>query len=215
MESRESVTNGRLKGKNILVIDDEAGLREMLIFGLADEGCRVIGAASGREALEIVEKGSFDLAICDIMMPGMNGIDTLRGMKDVQPDIEVIMATGFATLQTAIDAMKAGAFDYIAKPYDLAQVRLVFAKAIEARDMRNRIIEMEEMNRMKSEFLVTKGRELLAPSRGIRDNAAELLSGVHGAFASTPMEIIRQIQVDAESLLRIVKSIADFSRRNV
>src|SRR5690348_12504714 len=101
----------------ILVIDDEPGLRDMLVFDLAKHGYQVATAANGAEGIRKVETESFDLVLCDIMMEGRSGVDVLKEIKNRCPDIEVIMATGHATLETAVESMKLGAYDYITKPY--------------------------------------------------------------------------------------------------
>src|SRR4051812_17235271 len=90
----------------VLIIDDESGLRDMLIFGLTDRGYHVVAAASGDEAIEKSKHESFDLMVCDIMMPGKTGVEVLKEVKAIQPDIEAIMATGYATLETAVESMK-------------------------------------------------------------------------------------------------------------
>src|SRR5688572_3543206 len=101
------------KKPHILVIDDEPGLRDMLLFGLTDRGYDVSAAASGEQAIEKISHHVFDVVVCDIMMPGKNGLEVLKEIKTLQPSIEVIMATGYANLETAVESMKQGAFDYI------------------------------------------------------------------------------------------------------
>src|SRR5690242_11051103 len=101
-------TESQTKPSNVLVIDDEAGLRDMLVFGLTDRGYRVVSAASGEEGLEKAKHENFDLVVSDIMMPGIGGVEVLKGIKEIQPNTEVIMATGYATLETAVESMKQG-----------------------------------------------------------------------------------------------------------
>src|SRR5690349_4242710 len=110
----------------------------MLGFNLPKRGYRVSAVNSGEEALVQVMAHEFDVVICDIMMPGIGGIETLRQIRDKCPETPVIMATGFATIETAIETMKSGAFDYITKPYGLAQICTVLEKALEWRRMRAR-----------------------------------------------------------------------------
>src|ERR1041384_4488893 len=85
----------------VLVIDDESGLRDMLAYALPELGFSVAAAASGEEALKLARARDFDLAVCDLMMPGLSGVETLRQLKVLRPATEVVMATGFATLETA------------------------------------------------------------------------------------------------------------------
>jgi DNA-binding NtrC family response regulator len=125
--------NQELPGPSVLVIDDEPGLRGMMVFGLGDRGYRVLSAANGDEALEKIAQEAFDLVICDIMMPGKNGVEVLKSIKEIHPQTEVIMATGYSTLETATESMKHGAFDYITKPYELDQLCLILEKALDRR----------------------------------------------------------------------------------
>lgn len=120
------------KGR-VLVIDDEKGLREMLHYALTEHGYEVAMAENGRAALDQAHSRSFDLALCDIMMPVMGGMETLRALKRDYPSMEVIMMTGFATQETASESLKLGAFDYIAKPYDLDTLCERVDKAMERR----------------------------------------------------------------------------------
>lgn len=122
--------------RRILVVDDESGLRDMLTFGLTDRGYHVTSASSGDEGIEIARHEDFDLMVCDIMMPGKGGVEVLKEVKALQPDVEVVMATGYAALETAVESMKLGAFDYIQKPYGLDQLCVIFEKALEHRRLK-------------------------------------------------------------------------------
>ncbi len=118
---------------HVLVIDDEKGLREMLHYALTERGYDVATAENGRAAVEQARSRTFDLALCDIMMPIMGGMETLRALKRDHPAMEVIMVTGFATQETAAESLKLGAFDYIAKPYDLDTLCELVDKAMARR----------------------------------------------------------------------------------
>lgn len=102
---------------NILVVDDEAVIREGMRRILEGKGYRVEASASGRAAIEKIQDHDFDVVITDLKMPGMDGIEVLKTIKILQPDVPVIIITGYSTVDTAVEAMKSGAFDYIAKPF--------------------------------------------------------------------------------------------------
>ena len=122
----------------LLVVDDEEFVREAISLYLASEGCRVHTAANGLEALERVEEHPIEAAIIDIRMPKMDGLTLLSELKSRHPDIEVLMSTGFQSLETAVEAMRRGACDYITKPItDLENDLLRFVvRAIERRRLR-------------------------------------------------------------------------------
>ncbi|MBW2030708.1 MAG: response regulator [Deltaproteobacteria bacterium] len=106
----------------ILVVDDEEDFVEMFSLRLREAGEKVMGAYSGRECMEILEKEDIDVVILDILMPGMDGIQTLKEIKRRFPLVEVIMLTGHGTTETAVQGMKLGAFDYLLKPADFKEL---------------------------------------------------------------------------------------------
>jgi two-component system response regulator PilR (NtrC family) len=120
---------------SVLIIDDEEVMREILEALLAREGYRVKVASSGEEGLELARGTSFDAAIVDVMMPGIDGITTLEELKKIDEDLPVVMVTAFASVETAISAMKRGAFDYITKPFKNDEVIVVVRNAVERRQL--------------------------------------------------------------------------------
>jgi DNA-binding NtrC family response regulator len=113
---------------SVLLVDDEASFVETLSKRIAKRDLTVTTALSGAEALDKLESGgvaAFDVVILDVKMPGMDGMETLARIKQAHPNIEVIMLTGHATVESAIDGMKAGAFDYLMKP---CEIDLLLAK---------------------------------------------------------------------------------------
>ncbi|MHB8909371.1 MAG: sigma-54-dependent transcriptional regulator [Syntrophales bacterium] len=101
----------------LLIVDDEEVIREGMRRILTAEGYQVETSASGRSAIEKIQEHDFDVVITDLKMPGMDGIEVLKNIKILQPEVPVIMITGYSTVDTAVEAMKSGAFDYIAKPF--------------------------------------------------------------------------------------------------
>ncbi|BCJ88268.1 sigma-54-dependent transcriptional regulator [Effusibacillus dendaii] len=120
----------------LLIVDDETDLLDLLLQRLQRKGCTVSGAASSEEALRLLDAASFDVGIYDINLPGVDGIQLLRETKHKNPDMEVIMLTGHGTVDTAIEAMKLGAYDYLRKPYSLPELEAVLAKAAEKNRLR-------------------------------------------------------------------------------
>ena len=115
----------------ILLIDDEPHNREALSLLLGNTGYRLETAASGEEALEILEKHSFEVVITDLFLPGASGIDILKSVKEHSPYTNVILITGNASAESAVEAMKEGAFDYITKPFNFEKLKIQVAKAVE------------------------------------------------------------------------------------
>lgn len=120
---------------SILVIDDEAVIRDGLQRILDGERFVVETCKSGHRGIELLQEQEFDLIVTDLKMPGMNGIEVLKAVKALQPDVPVIMITGYATVDTAVEAMKHGAVDYIAKPFTPDQFLEKVERALEQRNL--------------------------------------------------------------------------------
>ncbi len=123
----------------ILVVDDDAPVRSLCRRILERQGYHIEDAGDGESALELLDLGRFDLVITDLRLPGMQGIEVLRGVKSRQPDVEVIVMTAHGTVQNAIEAMKQGALDFLLKPFDLDEFSLTVGKALERRAMAQEI----------------------------------------------------------------------------
>jgi len=119
------------KAPRILVVDDEPSMRNFLNIMLKDEGYDVDLAVDGEEALSFVGSKIYDLVITDIMMPGIDGNDVLKGVKEVNPETMVIMITAYASTESAVDAMKEGAYDYILKPLNVDEIKVVIRNALD------------------------------------------------------------------------------------
>jgi two-component system response regulator PilR (NtrC family) len=128
-ESREPETASR-----ILVVDDEEGMRDFLAILLQKEGYEVETVGTGEEAVRLIADHPFDLVITDLKMPRMNGLRVLNRIKEQDAEIGVILITAYASPETAVDAMKEGAFDYIAKPFDVDEMKEVVKGALERRE---------------------------------------------------------------------------------
>jgi len=123
------------KKARILIVDDEVSMCELLDFMLEKEGYLVSTAGSGKAAVAMVEKMDFDLLLCDIRLGDMTGIDVLRAAKAKNPQVVVIMISAYATAETAVQAMNDGAYDYLPKPFDNAELKQAVARALEMRTL--------------------------------------------------------------------------------
>ncbi len=133
-QSGESGAENGAAGRTILVVDDDESLREFLEILLQKEGYRVVTAATGEEALERLDEEDVSLVISDIRMPGMDGVSLLKAIKGRWPEIPVVLITAFASMDSAVDAMKEGAWDYLTKPFRIEELREILERALEAAD---------------------------------------------------------------------------------
>jgi two-component system nitrogen regulation response regulator NtrX len=120
-----------MSSETILIVDDEESVRKSLADVMRDEGYEVVMAASGKEGVELLKESQPALALLDIAMPEMDGIETLRMFRDMRPDMPVIMITGHGTIETAVKTTKMGAYDFMVKPPELAHLTLVVRHGLE------------------------------------------------------------------------------------
>ncbi|HBP17266.1 MAG TPA: hypothetical protein DEA08_05635, partial [Planctomycetes bacterium] len=133
---------------NVLLIDDDPGIRKLLSRELGRRGLSVTTAASGDEGLELLDRQAFSVAVCDVKMKGIDGLEVLRRIKERDPDTtEVIMLTGHGTIETAIEAMKTGAYHYLTKPVKVAELAALVSSAAErAQIRRDNVLLRREVN---------------------------------------------------------------------
>ncbi len=129
----------------ILVVDDEESIREFLDIMLKKEGYEITVAEDGQRALEIIKKKSFDMVISDLQMPNMNGVELLKEVKSIHPDLVFMIITAFGTTESAVEAMKLGAYDYITKPFKIDEVRINIINALKSKglEVENRTLKKE------------------------------------------------------------------------
>lgn len=153
-----------INGKKIklLIAEDEKNFSLILQKELARRNYDVSVANDGKSALEFCQKVDYDVIVMDMMMPNMNGLQALKALKQIQPSPEVIMLTGNATVETAIDAMKAGAYDFLTKPCKIEELDVLIHKAYERRDLQKENLYMQtRLTRKESPVpLVTKSRKM-------------------------------------------------------
>ena len=125
--------------KRILVVDDDESLRWVTQAQLQQSGYQVDAAANGKEALAKIQETPPDLVITDLMMPGMSGVELLKSIRADYPEIIVILVTAFGTVENAVEAMKAGAYDYITKPVNMEELRLIVGRGLEHLDLRQEV----------------------------------------------------------------------------
>lgn len=141
-----------MKKPSILLIDDDDSLRRVMEFSLAEAGYAVHTAAGGEEGLRLFEKGSFDAVITDITMAGMSGMEVLKNVRRSDVHLPVIIITAYGTIESAVEAMKQGAFDYITKPFNRDELRLTLEKALRMQGLERENVELRARIRDKYSF---------------------------------------------------------------
>ncbi len=148
----------------ILVADDEQSMREFLDIMLKKEGYNVSLASNGEEVLKLIDKDLFDLILLDIRMPRLDGIGVLKKVKTVSPETIVIMITAYASADTAIKAMKEGAYDYITKPFKVDEIKLIIKNALEKKNLQKENLLLKQVVRDRYRFgsIIGQSSKMLA-----------------------------------------------------
>ena len=185
MTTQTSPASKRPCGR-VLVVDDERSMRELLMIVLRREGHQVHLAQDGKAAVAVLEHHAIDVLISDIKMPGMSGVDVLREAKRIDPDIVGIMITAYASTESAVEALRLGAYDYLTKPFDVEELKAKVNNALERRNLQQENVLLKRALRTGSSFSNIIGRskamhdvfdlvETVAPT-----NSTILVSGESG-----------------------------------
>jgi len=194
---------------SILVIDDERGIREGCRRALTPLGYDVIVAETGATGLRKLREGTFDLVLLDLMMPGMSGMEALDRIHEIDPEIVVIIITGYATVEAAVQTIKKGAYDFISKPFTSDDLILVVNQGLErrrlsletkrlqaieeeAKELARAKSELEKLDAMKSRFMLTVAHELRAPVAAIQGYLGLILDGYAADDAQQMVESAHQ-----------------------
>lgn len=145
-------TENLSNGFSILVVDDQAAIRESMVITFRREGYRVDSAESGERALDTLFSTPFDLVVTDLRLGGITGIEVLRRTKELFPDTEVVVMTAYGTVESAVEAIKAGAYDYLTKPFQPEELTLVAERALERRGLTQRVRMLEKVVKEKHPF---------------------------------------------------------------
>jgi signal transduction histidine kinase len=197
----------------VLVIDDEACMRDSCAQVLQKQGLSVEVAPDGETGLQLASSLKPDVTILDLKMPGIQGQEVLLRMRQFHPDGVVIVVTGFPTLETAVEAIKAGAYDFIPKPFTPPELRTIVHRALEKRALQKRAAELEqEMRRIHANLEKMLSHQMKSPLAAIAQYAMLLQAGDAASLDEKQRAWIGRIQARAGYLLRLVDNFLKLSR---
>lgn len=193
------------KKHKMLVIDDEESMRDSCCLIMAREGFETDMAENGAVGLKKIKENNPDFVLIDLKMPGINGLEVLDKVKEFNPDIIPIVITGYATVESAVEAMKRGAYDFLPKPFSPEELRLIIKRGLE----RKRLIqEAESLRREKKlieeNFITLVSHQLRSPMVAIAQYLETILSGIVGEIEPEPKNMLQKARTRLEGLLELI-----------
>jgi signal transduction histidine kinase len=185
---------------HILVVDDEMGPRESLKM-ILNPYYNVHVAERGGQAVEMLDKFPVDLVTVDLKMPGLSGIHVLEKLKEYDPDIEAIIITGYGSLDTAIEGLRLGAFDYISKPFDVNHILSLVRRGLERRSAKTKL------RQVKADFLSNVSHELRTPLSVVVGFVYLLLNQVIGKLSEEQQKVLETVYRNSEELLELIDNV--------
>jgi signal transduction histidine kinase len=208
----------------ILVVDDEQSVATTIKAILQLDGNDVTAVTTGADALAQLRENEFDVVLTDLRLDDLDGIEILRETQKLWPDTVSIMLTGYASLESAVTALRSGAYDYLIKPSDVDELRATIGRALERRRLRQRLVELEQLDKLKTQFLSMASHELRTPLTavsGFMQIARRRMSRMSGANdipqpwrdeAQKSDETLEMANRQAKKLARLIDELLDVSR---
>lgn len=199
----------------ILVIDDEEAMRDSCTQILVKYGFRVETAPDGQTGLEKAASLKPDLALVDLKMPGISGFDVLDKIKEIDPEIISIVITGYATVESAVEAMKKGAYDFLPKPFTPEELRIIIRRALERRELAREAEKLKREKKLLEEnFITLVSHQLRSPLVAIQQYFETILGGYAGEISPEIKEMMLRAKERIKALLQLINDWLDLARIN-
>jgi len=195
--------------RTVLCVDDEAIIRGLCASALEDY--RVLTVDSAQEALKLLENEHVDIVLSDIIMPNVSGLELLKKIKEQQPDQAVILMTGYSDKNTILEALKAGADDFINKPINILQLCTTVDKTFEKQKIRQELSNLKRIYRLKSDFLGLISHKLKTPTTAISLFIQNIADGVESPHDENFKQMLSLVQAETEHLEQLIQDLLYFS----
>jgi two-component system sensor histidine kinase/response regulator len=197
----------------ILVIDDDETMLDSCSMILEKEGHTSLTAENGESGISLFQSKTPDLVLLDLKMPGKSGMEVLQTLKSINPDCVVIIITGYGTIQSAVDAMKYGAYDFLPKPFTPDELRFRIRRGLERyRYIRETAFLRKERERMRNNFVSMVSHELRSPLAVLQQNLMVMSGGLAGSLPESVQQTVLRMQVRIEAMLSLINDWLDLSR---
>lgn len=191
----------------ILVIDDEEVVLDSCTQVLAGPDCRVLTASNGADGLKLIDQAHPDLVFLDLKMPGLSGFEVLERIRTSHPLLVVIVITGYATVSSAVEAMKKGAFDFLPKPFTPEELRLITRRGLEHHGLVQQAATLRrEKEMLRENFAAIVSHELKAPLGAIQQNLYALMAELEDKLTESQKQLGQRLQRRLDDLLKLIHS---------
>ena len=195
--------------KTLLIVDDEPIIRELCACAL--ENYRILLAENGLDALRFLETEEVDIVLSDVMMPKVTGLDLLKKVKEQRPDRAVILMTGYSDKNLILEALKAGADDFINKPINVLQLSTTVEKVIEKQKLREELADLKRTDKLKSDFLGLISHKLKTPATAISLFIQNIAEGVESPDDENFKQMLAMVQSETIHLEKLIQDLLYFS----
>jgi signal transduction histidine kinase len=195
--------------KTLLIVDDEPIIRQLCARAL--NGFCTLQAGNGKEALQILEKETVDIVLSDVMMPHIGGLELLRQIKQQSPDQAVILMTGYTEKEVILQALKAGADDFISKPINLLQLRTTVDKALDKLLLRQELTSLRQIDKLKSDFLGLISHKLKTPATALSLFIQNIADGIRDLEEENFANMLSMVQAETLHLEHLIQDLLYFS----
>jgi len=197
----------------ILVVDDEESMRDSCYQVLTKNGNRVETAKDGDSGLQKIREVKPDLVLVDLKMPGLSGMELLEKIEDIDPNIVSVVITGYATIESAVEAMKRNAYDFLPKPFTPDQLRIVTSRGLERRRLTLESARLQrEKEIMRENFVTLASHQLRSPLASAKQYLAVILAGFAGDVADKQKQMMEKASEYIDGLLQLINDWLDMSR---
>ncbi len=200
-------------GYTVLIIDDDEPIRDSCTQILAREGLQTLTAEDGTSGLQKIEDLRPDMALVDLKMPGISGMELLDAIRDIDPEIVPVVITGYPTIESAVEAMKRGAYDFLPKPFTPDELRIIVRRGLEKRRLSLESAHLrQEKERVKEYFITLVTHELRSPLATVQQYCDTILGGFVGEVKLEQEEILKRCKGRIKELLKLVEDWLNVSR---
>jgi signal transduction histidine kinase len=195
------------KRSRILIIDDEEIVLDSCLAVLESAGHEIVTAPEGTEGLKVAREFGPDLVLVDLMMPGISGFEVLEGLRGIDPTIVPIVITGYSTVESAVEAMKRGAFDFLPKPFTPDELRLIVQRGLERRRLVVETITLRrEKEMLQQNFAAIISHELRSPLSAVQQNLFVLTAELESQLTDAQRERLERLKGRLADLLKMIQS---------